>query len=912
MIRNTCVFALLFWPPQTWGADTPKVSFHIETVVGSSLNGDGGLALAGEFSPIQGIAVDRLGNVFIADTANHRVRRVSGSIVNTVAGTGVPGFSGDGASALTAQLNLPYGVAVDPSGNLYVADLGNNRVRRISADGTITTIAGTGRKASSPDGAAPTDTSLLSPRNVAIDWAGNLYIAEFEGHRVRKLSTDGRIATVAGTGVAGFSGDGDRAAAAQLSYPAGLAFDRNGALYIADSGNNAVRKIYADLTIGTVLGRTSSTALFTPLSLAVDSAGTLYAGDSTYAVRAFTSAGKWTTFAGTGAPGYSGDGALAIRATLTSVGDLACDTGGSLFIADGVRVRRVDPAGTIVSVAGDGYVHSVGDGGPVLSAILYQPAAVALDSSGILYIADSGTQRIRMAATGIVSTLAGTGTPAKGAVTGNAASLVALNTPAGVAVDPAGNVIVADTYNHRILTVDPTHRLRALAGTGTAGFSSEGTPPLQALLRAPRAVCTSRSGDVYIVDTSNHRVLRLSVPGTLQAVAGNGSPGWSGDGGPARLAQLNTPGACAVDTAGRLFIADTANHAIRKVDTAGTISTLTGDGVAGAYGDDGPAIHARLASPRGVTADDTGNVYIADSDNHRIRLIAPDGVIRTIAGNGLAGLAGDSGLATKAQLNSPQGLCLDGAGNLYFADNGNNRIRRLLLDPTDPGGVQTSGVTLVNALNWQTGAIAPGELVSIVGADLGPGAGVSAALEQNALPTTLSGVEVHFGSTVAPLFYVQSGQINAQVPYTVAGVDSVPVQVLYQGKLVGSTTVQVVPAAPGVFATAINPDGSLNSQSNPVGRAQWVVLYATGEGLTDGPNLAGVSAAAPYPHPLQPISLTIAGIGAEILYAGSAPGLIGVLQINARVPGGFVPPGETKAVLTVGLAAAPAISIWLQ
>ena len=257
------VLPLAVCVPQTWGADAGRVPYHVETVAGSSRIGDGGPALAAQFSNIQGIAYDRLGNLYLSDTDNHRVRKVSGGIIATIAGTGIAGFGGDGGSALSAQLNLPYGLALDSAGNVYVADLGNQRVRRITPDGTITTVAGTGRKASSPDGAAPTDTSLLSPRNVAIR-AGNLYIAEFEGHRIRKLTPDGKLSTVAGTGVAGSSGDGNRASAAQIDYPAGMAFDRAGGLYFADSGNNAVRKLYADGTIGTVLGRNPDTTLFSP------------------------------------------------------------------------------------------------------------------------------------------------------------------------------------------------------------------------------------------------------------------------------------------------------------------------------------------------------------------------------------------------------------------------------------------------------------------------------------------------------------------------------------------------------------------------------------------------------------------------------------------------------------------------
>ncbi|MCX6631968.1 MAG: hypothetical protein NTW28_30535 [Candidatus Solibacter sp.] len=425
-----CVLPLAVCVPQAWGADTGRVPYHVEAVAGSSRIGDGGPALAAQFSNVQGIAIDRLGNLYLSDTDNHRVRKVSGGVVTTIAGTGVAGWNGDGKSALNAQLNFPYGLALDAAGNVYVADLGNRRVRRISPEGAIVTVAGTGRKASSPDGAAPTDTSLLSPRNVAVDAAGNLYIAEFEGHRVRKLTPDGKLSTVTGTGVAGWSGDGRPAPTAQINYPAGMAFDRAGALYLADSGNNAVRKLNADGSIGTVLGRNPGTTLYTPLAVAVDPAGTLYVGDSTFVVRAFTTAGRWISYAGTGVPSFSGDGTSALNAALNSVNDLAADLNGNLFIADGVRLRRVDPSGGIVSVAGDGYLHSVGDGGPAAMAQFYQPSALTLDSAGNLYIADSGTARVRQVLRGgTVTTLAGNGTAARGAADGSPATNVALNTP---------------------------------------------------------------------------------------------------------------------------------------------------------------------------------------------------------------------------------------------------------------------------------------------------------------------------------------------------------------------------------------------------------------------------------------------------------------------------------------------------
>jgi uncharacterized protein (TIGR03437 family) len=388
----------------------------------------------------------------------------------------------------------------------------------------------------------------------------------------------------------------------------------------------------------------------------------------------------------------------------------------------------------------------------------------------------------------------------------------------------------------------------------------------------------------------------------------------AGDGGAARFAQLNTPSACAVDSNGNLFIADTANHAIRKVNPSGTISSVAGTGTAGASGDESSATAARLDSPRGVAVDDAGDIFIADTGNHRIRQVTPDGVIHSIAGTGASGFGGDDGAAGVALLNGPQGLFLDGAGDLYFADTGNNRIRRLVPDAAPPVPVtQSTAITVVNGISLREGAVAPGEIIAIFGAGLGPDTPATGALDAaGALPTSLSGVEVRFDGTAAPLFYAQSGQVNAQVPYTVAGSETAAVEVRYLGKLVGAANVRVAPSAPGVLALAINPDGTANAESAPALRSTWMTFYATGEGLTDGRNVAGRPAEAPYAHPLLPIALTIGGVNAEILFAGSAPGMIGVLQINARVPGGFVAPGEVPVELTVGTVKAPPITIWLK
>lgn len=895
---------------------TPRLAYRIETVAGSASTGDGGSAAAAELSSIQGIAADRFGNLYLSDTDNQRIRKISSTgVITTLAGTGTAGFRGDGGPASAAQLNLPYGVAVDLAGYVYVADLGNNRVRRISPDGIITTFAGTGQKGTSPDGGAATDAALLSPRNVAVDAAGDLFISEFEGHRIRKVTPDGHISTAAGTGVSGFSGDGGPATLAQLGFPAGLAVDRAGALYIADSQNNRVRKVVAG-SMTTAVGGSSATALVTPLAVSVDAAGSIYVADSSTIVRTLTIAGKWVNFAGTSTAGFSGDGGPANQAQMTVVRDLAVGLNGNLYIADGVRVRAVDINGRIQTVAGDGYLHAVGDGGAATDAMLFQPAAVALGYGGNLYIADNGTQRVRqVTASGVIGTIAGTGI---GGVSpdGLMAATANLNSPMGLTVDSAGSVVIADTNNQRIRQVGTDGILRSVAGTGTGGMGSEGLPPSQTALRSPRAVCMDHSGTLYIVDTANHRVLRAPLNGLVTTAAGNGAPGDAGDGGQARLAQLNQPSGCALDSTGNLFIADTFSHRIRRVTAAGIISTVAGTGTAGFGGDEGTATAATVSAPRGVAVDDNGDIFITDTGNHRIRQVTPDGVIHTIAGQNGAGFGGDGGIGTSAQLNMPGGLALDGSGALYFADTNNNRIRRLVPDssvlPPDPVVVPPT-LTAVNAASQSQGPVAPGEIISIFGQGIGPETGVTSMFDSaGLLAKLLVATEVHFDGVPAPLFYVQSTQINVQVPYTVSGASVTHVEVFYQGKSAGTLDVQVTASAPAVFSTAINQDGSVNSQASPAPRGTILTFFATGEGLTDGANISGQAAAAPYPHPMLPVTLFIAGVNAELLYAGAIPGGVGVLQLNARVPAGFVPPGAAAVELTLGNFSAPPATFWLK
>jgi uncharacterized protein (TIGR03437 family) len=290
-------------------------------------------------------------------------------------------------------------------------------------------------------------------------------------------------------------------------------------------------------------------------------------------------------------------------------------------------------------------------------------------------------------------------------------------------------------------------------------------------------------------------------------------------------------------------------------------------------------------------------------------------VIHTIAGKGTAGFAGDSGPALDAQLDTPGGILLDGDGDVYFADTNNNRIRRLVPNPvvTPPQVYIPPPLSVVNAAGQTRGPVAPGEVVTIFGTAIGPKTAAVGVLDASGLLTNqVASVEVRFDGVPAPLFYVQASQINAQVPYTVSGNTLTHIEVFYQDSSMGTVDLAVVPAAPVIFSTVINQDGSYNSVTNPAPRGTLITFFATGEGLTNGPNVAGRPAAFPYPQPNLPVTVTVGGITAQVAFAGSAPGQVGLMQVNARVPGSFVPSGPVPLTLAVGTAISPDLTIWLQ
>ena len=623
MAKPSIILALLaLATPSAVDAQT----YTISTFAGGALPVNIAGNTASLYGPQTAIAIDPTGDVFFVDgNTVLRLDAVSGNLT-LVAGNGTAGYSGDNGPAVNAQLHNPSGIALDAAGNLYIASSYDNVVREVSG-GVITTIAGTGTAGFSGDNGPAINATLNTPYGLFVDSAGNLYIADNGNNRIRQVS-GGVITTIAGNGFLGYAGDNGPAVSASLNSPRGVVVDSSGNLYIADTGNNRIRTV-----TGTGIA----------------------------------------TFAGNGTQGFSGDNGLATSADLSVPCGIALDSAGNLYIADyyNNRVRKVSN-GLITTVAGKGTTGFSGDGGLATNAQLNSPFVVGVDFTGNLYIADYGNNRIRKVSAGAITTVAGNGTSGFGG-DGGAPAGAQLHAPYAVAFDKTGDLFIADYRNNRVREISGG-TVNTIAGSGTPGFSGDSGPAASAQLNQPSAIAISSVGDVYIADTGNNRIRKVSA-GTISTFAGNGTAGYAGDSGPAANAELNSPSGLAFDSSGNLYIADSANNRIRKISN-GTITTVAGNGTGGYAGDGSSATAAQLHSPSGIAVDSTGNLYIADSANNSIRKVT-GGVISTVAGNGTSGYSGDNGAATSAQLSAPGGVGLTSNGVMYIADTSNNVLRRV-------------------------------------------------------------------------------------------------------------------------------------------------------------------------------------------------------------------------------------------
>lgn len=573
----------------------------------------------------------------------------------------------------------------------------------------------------------------------------------------------------------------------------------------------------------------------------------------------FSETGIITTIAGT-TRGTTGDGGQAAQAALTlaniqnecdparfeEMNHLSVDRAGNIYIADtnNNRIRRIAPNGVITAVAGSGQRPSVerdrcsplgggteaGDGGPAAAAKLYGPSQALALPNGTLLICDQKNNRIRLvSAAGVIATVVGSNLHSFFAPN-IPANLTPMDWPSSIAVDSDGRIYLAELHSNRIARVNADGRLQLIAGTGLPGAGADGPDATRSTLSSPTHIAFDRSGNLLVVELGNHRVRRITSAGAISTVAGNGTPGFSGDGARATAAQLNQPASVAVDAAGNLFIADMGNHRIRRVAVDGTISTVAGNGQIGRGAEGIPALQSPLNFPSSVALDSNGDLLIADWQNYLIRKVS-------------------------------------------FA------VRPAI----SPGGV-------VNAASFLPAPvpIAPGTLISVFGISF------SSSLVQASqlpLPTQMAGTSVLVNGRRMPLVFVSPNQINAQLPYDVPEGEA-KISVTSSEGASAEETINIAAAAPGIFqiaggtrAVAINQDFTLNTPENAESRGRVLTVYLTGIGTLDGELAAGVAAPADrlLRTPLES-SATIGGRPAPILFLGLTPGFVGLAQANIHVP----------------------------
>jgi uncharacterized protein (TIGR03437 family) len=439
------------------------------------------------------------------------------------------------------------------------------------------------------------------------------------------------------------------------------------------------------------------------------------------------------------------------------------DGAGNLFFTDedNSQVRTVSPDGKLGTVIG----APVGDNGPARDAFLYRPAAVAAGPSGNLVIADTLNNRVRLLKpTGEISTVAGAGYVGSSDADGRAANAL-LNAPQGLAVDANGNLYIADAPNYKIRKVTADGRISTFAGTGRKGYSGDGGAPGSAQIGYASSVAVDSAGNVYFTDTDTFRIRKVSPAGNIMTIAGNGKRSFAGDGGPAVAAQLYPADIC-LDREGNLYVADQDNHRVRKITATGDISTVAGSGTRGYKGDGGPATAAQLWSPTGVAVDRYGNLFIADYDNFVVRMVTPKGTISTIAGNGRGPFTGDAGPALSAQLD-PYRLIVDDRGNLVVVDRLNHRLRRL--SPQTPAVL---GVVSGSAQSGVTGEPLPKPLVvRVADANGVPVQGVAVTFAVTSGVATLGSSQATTGAdgTAGTTVTLGSASGDVTITATVAG-----------------------------------------------------------------------------------------------------------------------------------------------
>jgi sugar lactone lactonase YvrE len=655
--------------------------------------GDGKPGIDVVLTLVDGIATDPHGNIYISHRSQNRIRKLSpNGTITTIAGNGIAGFSGDGGPALESSLNFPAGLVFDKE-NLYVADRNNHRIRKIDSKGIISTVAGTGIPECCNDNGLAVEAHLYFPSDIDVDTEGNLYISDRSNNRIRKVNSDGIITTIAGLGKPGYGGDFGPADKALLKYPFGISLDNKGNFYIADRGNNRVRKIDQRGIITTIAGDgthsfggdygpANQSSLAFPTDVTVDSLGTVYIADrNNNRVRKIDRLGVITTLMGLSQTEFNGDNEISAETTLHLPFALALNGEDRLLVVDRnhFRVREVRlQSNQVETVAGNGTFLFRGDGGPGGGATLEAPSGIAVDSKGNVLFADRLHQRIRrVGGNGIIETVIGNGKQGNEG-NGRPGIEATLHLPEVLVMDREDNIYLTQRSGNAwiIRKSNAEGIITHFAGNGRQGNTGDGGPAIEASFHTISDIAADGSGNIFIADSINRNIRKIDKQGIISTIA------------EASLEALGTevhPNGIVVDKAGSIFFSDSGSSKVYKIDTSGAITLIAGTGDFGDHGDGGPALEAGLRSPGGLAIGPDGFLYIAEQTTHRIRKVDSSGIITGYVGTGKFGYSGDGGPAIEANIKNPFRMDFDREGNLYFSDRDNNRIRKV-----DTSGVITT------------------------------------------------------------------------------------------------------------------------------------------------------------------------------------------------------------------------------
>ena len=966
-----------------------------------------------------GMAMDKAGNLYFASAAAKKVGKLDArtGAITTFAGGGTAQVA-NGVAATAVYLLSPHGLAFDAAENLYISDADNRQIYKVTPDGKLYIVAGVFQAFGfNGDNRPATEAWLNRPRGIAVDQAGNVYIADSGNYRIRKVrASDGVITTIAGNGTQGRTGNGGPALDAQIMEAYGLAVDKQGNVYFADYNDYSVRKVFTNGMIDRVAGTgvygfsgsgglAKDTSVEGAFNVWIDAQDNLWFTDTYRIFKVDAATGILQTIVG-GGTGNPTDGVYAPSVRLTaSPSAVLTDAQGNPVFAEAARLRKAVPftlhsvpppnlqllaptSDTVITnpnyyirgtadfttVTHISFSNDRGGNGEVRGNLpgasyfdVYPEIAPGINNLtftawDVLGRSSSVQLKITYTPSTLTKAIAGTLTP--GFTDTTQAVSAQLWNPEGLGMDAAGNLYVADSGNHRVRKITPHGTITTVAGNGQVGTAGEGGAATAASLNQPRGVALDAAGNLYIADTNNHRICRVTSDGILRTIAGTGQAGLSGDGGSALAAQLNEPSSLAVNDSA-LFIVEAQNYRVRKVDLrTGVISTYAGSTL-GDAGDGGPATAAQFRQPSGVVLDKAGNLYISDLQTSRIRRVATDGKITTYAsyyapnGGINADVVSPRGLATDANDNlyvlpqvqanvvkiapqgtvtniaffnaflqkpdantpttfrNPTGLAIDRAGTIYVSDTLNHRI---------VAAVDFKQAVSVSAASYNGSVSSDEAIVSVFGQAL---ATTTEAATTLPLPTNLGGTRVLVRDAAgieraAPLFYVSPLQVNYQIPPgTSPGIATVTVQSAAQ--VVSTGTIHIQSVSPALFAA--NQDGA--------GAAALAILRVKANGERSyEPSLqwnATRTRLIPLPIDLSPagdevflelygtgirghrgnVRATVGGETVPVLYAGVAPGFVGLDQVNVSLPRYLIGRGESTLQLFVDGSAANSVTISL-